>query len=109
MSTPQSELASNNFSKGDIVNITGLKSKPHWNGKLATIIGQFVDYKQRYPIQLNSDKGIKVLLKAQNLVLHRESGKPKFSQIELLIEGFARVYCNYDAICDDILSLTAPF
>lgn len=57
------------FAKGDIVKMIGLKSKSHWNDKLATVIGEFQKAKGRWPIQINFDDKSRALLRTDNLIL----------------------------------------
>eukprot|EP01084_Bolivina_argentea_P081463 147512_1 len=64
----------NKFKKGDIVKLIGLKSKEHWNGKLAKIVAPFAKSKQRWPLQLIHDDTQRALLKTNNLVLHKDDG-----------------------------------
>ena len=73
------------FIKGDIVKIVGLKSKPHWNGKTATIIGKFIPDKKRWPIQINTGDKSKALLKTSNLRRATFDGKK-----DMIVCGFCR-------------------
>lgn len=60
------------FDTGAVVEIFGIKSKPHWNGKKAKITDQFNWEKGRYPIAiLNNDSSNdeKALLKPSNIKL----------------------------------------
>lgn len=68
------------FSKGDIVKIVGLKSKPHWNDLLATIIGEFIIDKKRWPIQINTEDKPKALLKTNNLILDETTMYEEFEE-----------------------------
>eukprot|EP01084_Bolivina_argentea_P041866 77283_1 len=57
------------FGKGDVVKMVGLKSKPQWNGKLATINGPFNKEKGRWPIQISFGNAMRALLQTKNLKL----------------------------------------
>eukprot|EP01083_Nonionella_stella_P115633 343029_1 len=56
--------------RGDVVQITNLQNKPHWNNQLATVIGGFVKNKQRWPIQMKTADQSKALLQSKNLILY---------------------------------------
>jgi len=43
------------FHPDDLCQMTGLKSKPEWNGKKARIVGSFQWHQARYPVQVLSD------------------------------------------------------
>eukprot|EP01083_Nonionella_stella_P293112 996808_1 len=55
------------LAKGDIVRIVGLKSKPHWNDKLATITGEYDVNRGRWPIQINFGDRMTALVKTENV------------------------------------------
>ena len=61
------------YDPGDIVEISGIKSKPHWNGKKAKITDTFNWEKGRYPICIlindQSSNDEKALLKPSNIKL----------------------------------------
>eukprot|EP01083_Nonionella_stella_P253724 872793_1 len=58
------------FEEGDCVGLFGLKSKPEWNGKTATIINNFNWDKGRYPIRVEiTDSANEALLKPSNMKL----------------------------------------
>eukprot|EP00471_Norrisiella_sphaerica_P011151 CAMPEP_0184503542 /NCGR_PEP_ID=MMETSP0113_2-20130426/51953_1 /TAXON_ID=91329 /ORGANISM="Norrisiella sphaerica, Strain BC52" /LENGTH=268 /DNA_ID=CAMNT_0026893061 /DNA_START=548 /DNA_END=1354 /DNA_ORIENTATION=- len=52
------------FMKGDVVLITGLKSKPQYNGQKGQIVG-YIEAKDRYSVRLRS--GAKLNIKSPNL------------------------------------------
>ena len=70
----------NRFTKGDIVKIVGLKSKQNWNDKLATIIGEFIADKRRWPIQMNTEDKSRALLKTGNLILDETALYEEFEE-----------------------------
>jgi len=59
------------FDVGDSVEISGLQSKPEWNGKTGTIINAFNWEKGRYPVSIlvTADNSNDALLKPSNLKL----------------------------------------
>eukprot|EP01084_Bolivina_argentea_P257682 434193_1 len=60
----QSKLTT--FKQGDTVQLIGLQSKKHWNGKIALIVGAFVDDKNRWPVELIDTKS-RALIRPQNI------------------------------------------
>eukprot|EP01084_Bolivina_argentea_P142951 251102_1 len=76
------------FGKGDIVKLQKLKGKAQWNGMLATIIGEKVEDKNRWPIQLNSGDKSKALLQSKNLKLY-EKAEIFINIVEMKGSGFS--------------------
>ena len=68
--------------QGDTVKMKGLKSKSEWNGKLATIIGDIVKEKNRWPIQINFGDKSKALLQTKNLEF-RQRSDTKINVVEI--------------------------
>ena len=66
------------FKKHDKVKLIGLKSKQHWNGKIAEIVGSFSKTKKRWPVELMDDNQLKkALIQTKNLVLEKKGPRWK--------------------------------
>ena len=66
------------FRKYDKVKLIGLKSKDHWNGKIAEIKGPFSKTKKRWPVELTDDNETKkALIQTKNLLLHKKGPRWK--------------------------------
>ena len=66
------------FKKNDKVKLIGLKSKQHWNGKIAEIVGSFSKSKKRWPVELMDDNQLKkALIQTKNLVLEKKGPRWK--------------------------------
>lgn len=67
------------FRKHDKVKLIGLKSKEHWNGKIAEIMGPFSKTKKRWPVELTyNNEPKKALIQTKNLVLEKKG--PRWNQ-----------------------------
>merc|ERR1719410_1819780 len=74
------------FEKGDSVKFFGLKSKPEWNGKTATITNGFDWDKGRYPISIKiNDSSNGALLKPSNMKLTDNNDKQENKEQEDIV------------------------
>eukprot|EP01083_Nonionella_stella_P180399 643201_1 len=74
------------FEKGDTVELSGLKSKPEWNGKTATITSSFNWDKGRYPMcVIINDSSNEALLKPSNMKLKSKHNPNKEPLFELIV------------------------
>eukprot|EP01083_Nonionella_stella_P293113 996809_1 len=98
------------LTKGDVVRIVGLKSKQHWNDKLATITGEYDVNRKRWPIQINFDDGTCALLKTENLVTDKSvTFLPSETEYATFIDQLSGLWFVQSKIKENEEEFTAGF